>query len=489
MTLSCRNNQEVLHHNGRAVLRGFVDRKTRSAYPSARTSSEEPVIPKPTLFEENHVTNSERAARLPTVAECAIHLELLETLFVLRERILRSEDIDNSMGITRKRETKTGHNGDTKTFKDATFESRRQAKWIRFIEFAVVRFLDWRTRFVAQSQHDEEFTLPPLDIIMVWHTFLLNPLLFNKHCRTEKLYKMPLPWGAIHQGINNREWSFTANAKTGDHTPSLFDLFSNWNSHLDALSPTLKLSSLRVERFGSTTETNTATMTSFFSNRLTATQHPKPVTRDDIKDLSVSNPIRIHAEMFLSSDPQLATELKAAVIRQTTFIDKMHSHLWIRSPSLEGTLARSISRYEKFLLLMRRNPGTLMVPTLDIDLAWHTHQCAAWGYVQETKRRVGRFVNHDDSIGKGILDTGSEGTRRLWRVQFGEEYHICGCWDCEMLTSEIEHTLISGDGGGPDVESSEFDMQTVAKRVDSEVRFYRAVEAARRRGSALPMRQ
>ncbi|KAK4171644.1 hypothetical protein QBC36DRAFT_339591 [Triangularia setosa] len=489
MTLICRRTQEVLHSGGRAVLRGYISNTAATPYPPARKTTDEPVIPEPAVFEQDDTTNSAPAARLPTVAECAIHLELLETLFVLRERILRSEEIDKTMGINRRRETKTGHNGDTKTFKDTTFESRRQDKWTRFIEFAVVRFLDWRTRLASQSQNGDKFTLPPLDIIMVWHTFLLNPLLFNKHCRTEKLYQLPLPWQIIHESINNRDWSFAPKAKADSDLISLFDLFSTWDSYLsgqpDNLKSLLRISSVGVDMFKTrTTKTDTTINTGTSKSRSIFA-----ALSAIINDLPATNPIRIHAEMFISLDANLATELKAAVIRQTSFIDKMHSHLWIRSPSIQGTLTRCISRYSQFLLLMKRSPGKLMVPTLDIDLAWHTHQCAAWGYVQETKRRVGRFVNHDDSIGKGQLDTGSGETRRLWRLRFGGEYQICGCWDCEMLVSEIEKELNSRSGGDGGAETGGVDMQAVAQRVDSQVRFYRAVEAARRRGGALPMKQ
>ena len=79
-------------------------------------------------------------------------------------------------------------------------------------------------------------------------------------------------------------------------------------------------------------------------------------------------------------------------MRQATFVDKMNNHLWIRSPALEGTLRRAIDRYSKFLILLKRKapplgadgsgttmvPGPIIVPTLDIDLVWHTHQGAGY---------------------------------------------------------------------------------------------------------------
>jgi hypothetical protein len=82
----------------------------------------------------------------------------------------------------------------------------------------------------------------------------------------------------------------------------------------------------------------------------------------------------------------------------------MNSHLWIRSPVVHSTLTHAIAQYTNFLLLMRRNKGRMLVPTVDIDLVWHTHPCAGLWYVVGVKERVGRFVNHDNDLEKGGLN-------------------------------------------------------------------------------------
>lgn len=46
-----------------------------------------------------------------------------------------------------------------------------------------------------------------------------------------------------------------------------------------------------------------------------------------------------------------------------------------------------------FLGLMADAPGSFFVPTLDIDLAWHTHQLRANYYHTECKRVVGRYID------------------------------------------------------------------------------------------------
>jgi hypothetical protein len=52
----------------------------------------------------------------------------------------------------------------------------------------------------------------------------------------------------------------------------------------------------------------------------------------------------------------------------------------------------------RFLDLMASSPGTLLVPTLDIDLIWHTHQLRSEDYQADTEQYVGRFINQYNSM-------------------------------------------------------------------------------------------
>src|ERR1051326_4060172 len=66
--------------------------------------------------------------------------------------------------------------------------------------------------------------------------------------------------------------------------------------------------------------------------------------------------------------------LEAAVERQGSFLLKMTQFSWNRAPHASDTMRRSIDRYAKFFSLMALGTDTKVVPTLDVDLAWHTHQ-------------------------------------------------------------------------------------------------------------------
>lgn len=176
-----------------------------------------------------------------------------------------------------------------------------------------------------------------------------------------------------------------------------------------------------------------------------------------------------------SEQNSLLRELSDAVLRQASFVEKMGKRLWIRSPAVEGTLTRAIVRYERFLQMFKEHPGALLVPTLDIDLVWHTHQCSPQCYHSASINRAGRFINHDDTVKETILTDKFKETRRLYEIRFKEEYNACLCWDCEALKSELERISLD----------TEVDFPKLARKVELEVAYCKAVEKARRAGQKM----
>jgi len=79
----------------------------------------------------------------------------------------------------------------------------------------------------------------------------------------------------------------------------------------------------------------------------------------------------------------LSIDLVAASLRQREFASKITGeNCGIDAPS---ALLSATTRYHNFLLLMKRKPKenkVSLVPTLDIDLCWHTHQLDAVSYRQ-----------------------------------------------------------------------------------------------------------
>lgn len=63
-----------------------------------------------------------------------------------------------------------------------------------------------------------------------------------------------------------------------------------------------------------------------------------------------------------------------------------------------------------------------LVPTLDIDLSWHTHQLFPAAYYNWSEKHVGRCINHDDTVKETGLAKGLEETCQAWQTAFGEPY-------------------------------------------------------------------
>ncbi|KAG8809140.1 hypothetical protein FRC17_003598 [Serendipita sp. 399] len=136
---------------------------------------------------------------------------------------------------------------------------------------------------------------------------------------------------------------------------------------------------------------------------------------------------------FIDDHAGLASlDLVGAVLRQGSFIQKMAELGWTRPGRFDlvkesAPLVRSIARYHAFLDLMSYHPTSFFVPTLDIDLAWHTHQLKSWHYRNDTLRFLRRFPNHDDSVDALQLSKGYDITAKEWKLRFGVPYSVCGC--------------------------------------------------------------
>lgn len=452
MSFADQTNYHALHVISRARLEASQDT-------FRTTTTEDPSIPaENALTSLNNPSKISPSAEFPSVGQCAVHLELLEVFYVLQQTVLKSEAIDTFFGIEPEHSEVKRKDGETRKLKDSTLWKRREVKWQRYVEFAVVRFLKWQ----RQLPHLE---IPPLDILMVWHSFLLNPRLFRNFFRGRSLSARSLPWEQIHLAINRSDWSFTlpreagARFERGTSLPSdLFKAFSN-----DYAIPQHSLDQLAHLSLDDSESIDRSSLV-----------QSKPRAASN-------NWADFHLRTFHEVDRDLAIQLRDAVVRQMSFITKMNAHLWIRSPALEGTLRRAITRYTKFLKLMALYPKTMFVPTLDIDLVWHTHQCSPSQYFDSTNKLIGRFLNHDDTIVKDKLEDGFANTKALFQVRFGKSYPICGCWDCEALLSALESPVLDVKG--------EPDMEKIAQSVHYEVAYHRAVELARRRKSPFPVHE
>ncbi len=128
-----------------------------------------------------------------------------------------------------------------------------------------------------------------------------------------------------------------------------------------------------------------------------------------------------------------ALDLGGAVMRQGVFIEKMCKLDWLHSPSARDTMGRLLTKYHRFVGIMKAHPTQLAVPTLDVDLAWHTHQLSPSAYYKYTVDRTRRFVDHDDKVDDNTLSRQFEWTSKVYQELYGEVYTECTCWYCEGM--------------------------------------------------------
>ncbi|KAG0358093.1 hypothetical protein BGZ54_010593 [Gamsiella multidivaricata] len=159
-------------------------------------------------------------------------------------------------------------------------------------------------------------------------------------------------------------------------------------------------------------------------------------------------------------EDRLSMDLVAGALRQRDFQKAMMvtgGQAWCQPQVLQ----RSLDRYKKFMILARAEskhtggggsgsmvagmttlsagggslgagqPGRhALVPTLDIDLAWHTHMLSPAHYRQYQLVHYGRVLNHDDTVQATSAMTKQDFVRtaELWQELYQERYSSQQTW-------------------------------------------------------------
>lgn len=137
-----------------------------------------------------------------------------------------------------------------------------------------------------------------------------------------------------------------------------------------------------------------------------------------------------------------ALDLCGAVLRQGIFAEKMVKIDWLHSPAASKTMSRLIVKYGRFFNIMASNPTKTAVPTLDVDLAWHTHQLSPRAYYAYSMNSASKFIDHDDKIEEVKLSDCFEWTSKKYQDMYGEVYSECTCWYCESKCPSTIETYL-----------------------------------------------
>ncbi|CUS08894.1 unnamed protein product [Tuber aestivum] len=520
----------------------------------AATKKDTPAIPDPQVF--TITTLQPAVSGLPTVSQCAVHLELLEAFARLRHRVYKEEAFSEIFGE----------------------DPEKNLWWRAVVEVAVGRFGIWWKAVSEELAIREEGEagvanngsglkllprdlLPPLDVLMVWHSYMLNPRRYNEDCiwfEMSAMMNVAFPYEHVvrmpavpfkdeqHEAIDDDKWDY----KLSGHATRYWERVSSQAPHIleeilwksppkrlircpacakeidvlicevepenrkrgwiseefavdcEGCGVGITMESLCAEKFrkdikslieggeGSrmspritsldlqgATYLHPSSPTSFdvlnSLNNLICTTFPEPPTLQSHPTLtSIITALGTHPVLpllqscYAETPTPYSLNLSLAVLRQGSFVDKMHHQLWIRSPALmgrlpldsiplvrarpetrsvvlinppdtSGFLQRAVSRYESYFALFKLHPGKILVPTIDVDLVWHTAMLTPLAYREYCKNVAGRFIDHNDKLSDDILDDGVEYTSTAFEeATGGEEYRKCLCWHCETALNE-----------------------------------------------------
>lgn len=116
-------------------------------------------------------------------------------------------------------------------------------------------------------------------------------------------------------------------------------------------------------------------------------------------------------------------DLASAAIRQTDFLEKFKNHSLYSAKlgnSQRTNFKNLIQNYIWFLKLA--DTKTLIVPTFEIDIIWHTHMRCPSRYHNDSKASCGFIFDHDDSIESCILNDAFKLTADRWEKTYKTTY-------------------------------------------------------------------
>lgn len=172
--------------------------------------------------------------KLPRSDEVMAHLKLLEAIFALKEEIGYTDglfDLWDSRALGT--EESTAGDDNSRRQHDEALSKIREKRWALYVLRAVDRFEVWWHQFLCSQDpnshplvQQEMVTplfgdfpllgsimkwntaiLPPLDVLMVWHAFMLNPRDYLEDCMKFSLpnvYATGMPWIAVNDAIDTQ---------------------------------------------------------------------------------------------------------------------------------------------------------------------------------------------------------------------------------------------------------------------------------------------
>jgi hypothetical protein len=136
------------------------------------------------------------------------------------------------------------------------------------------------------------------------------------------------------------------------------------------------------------------------------------------------------------------------VLAQSNFLRKTNQLDWLHSPFVKEILRESCRRYSNWLKLgtscqkladttLGSRDRKILVPTLDIDLIWRSHNLAFYSYLSGTIEGSGTLIDVIEKPEQAELDITFTETGLRYKQKYNEEYSICFCNLCVSVRSKV----------------------------------------------------
>lgn len=437
-----------------------------SAYAPSRSGATRPttLVPSPQLLAnafiplESRPDDLQTALAYPDTSHIAVHLALIECFRHLRLTAVAGLDVevDHPPEYEEKPSSSTEEGGAS----GRTRLNCEVQRWDLLIRLATDRFMAWWSNIDSVLNHASVYThhagarvpvqlskdyIPPLDVILVWYAFMLNGDAYANMCREREIQsprvpRLCFPWPAIRDSID-----------------------------LDTMH--LRLSNAAQTLF--------STLSGQSADIFKYLEEPPAFADPDVLP------------------PGL--DLFAEVKKQEAFFNDSHKLLWIRAPSLKGTLTRATEDYFDFQLSGIATSNMEHDLPFGIDLVWRTHQLFP--------RQYDLFLRE---IGIGEDEKGDTRATGGLDIEYGDVVNRgCQCWVCERVRDDVPDFVrpvsATSPSSSPTSSSSSPPstppppppewMAPLASLKSDQIRqilddlgFYNAVYEARRQGRSLPTR-
>ncbi|KEF56663.1 uncharacterized protein A1O9_06852 [Exophiala aquamarina CBS 119918] len=372
------------------------------------------VIPDPAIFSDAIVPALKSAehglpTQYPNPGHVAAHLGLIECFRKFQQHVVTSEQLE-ILDLPSYPGTTSDGNAPTPT-EDATANASNTPRWDTVVRLAIARFQIWFENIESIVTHaaayhrfgpdsnalHAAFTadyLPPLDVMLVWYAYMQMPGAYrrdNLAHSSPKLLEIPLPWEAILAVMD-------------------LDLFT-YN-----LPPA-------AEKLFTTTTTQSADIFVYL-------MHPPPYTN-------------------LNPEKAFSVDLESAVhelVDGGSFVESMSSLLFLRSPSLEGTLLRALAKYGA-LVQATGSRASLWLERIKeepaLQLVWRTHMLYPMAYIEFSANIFGSDILLKSDV-DSLVHTADVKSPPSSEPSTGDNdsvsldaADICYCWLCERIRDEV----------------------------------------------------